>query len=132
MKKHLTRWVIEIIAVILGIIFLVPVLFVIINSFKPVGEILTSFVSLPSKLDISNYTKVWLDMDYPRTLLNTIFVTVFGVGGTLLLSSMTAYKISRMKQKMGNEAVDVFHSLDDDTFSDYNDSINETYSAHSF
>ena len=44
----------EIIMIILAIIFIVPALVVILNSFKPLGEILTDTFELPSGLYLDN------------------------------------------------------------------------------
>ncbi len=91
----------EILAVAAALVFLLPILFALMNSFKSNGEMLRSFISFPEVWRPENYTRVWKDMNYPRTFLNTVIVTVFGVGGTLLVSAMAAYRISRMKAKRG-------------------------------
>ncbi|MFD0710871.1 carbohydrate ABC transporter permease [Paenibacillus sp. GCM10027626] len=95
------KWAAEIAAIILALLFLVPIVFAVLNSFKTNGEMLRSFISLPETWSFGNYAKVWHDMQYPRALLNTVMVTLFGVGFTLLLSAMAAYRISRMKEARG-------------------------------
>ncbi|GGH13650.1 carbohydrate ABC transporter permease [Paenibacillus segetis] len=91
----------EVAAVLLALIFLLPIIFALINSFKSNGEMLRSFVSWPEVWRSSNYARVWRDMNYPRTLWNTIVVTAVSVSVTLLFSSMAAYRISRMRSSRG-------------------------------
>ncbi|QTH41754.1 carbohydrate ABC transporter permease [Cohnella sp. LGH] len=91
----------EIAAVLLALLFLLPILFALLNSFKTNGEMLRSFVSWPETWELGNYKRVWKDMHYPRALWNTVLVTALGVGFTLLLSAMAAYRISRMNGSRG-------------------------------
>ncbi|TXK84560.1 carbohydrate ABC transporter permease [Paenibacillus sp. N3.4] len=98
MKKHLS-WTREIAAILLGLLFLVPILFAVSNSFKTAGEIFVSFVDMPKQINLDNYLKVWNDMNYLQTFFNTLIITFFSVTATLLLSSMAAYKISRMNSR---------------------------------
>lgn len=95
------KFISEIAAIVLALIFLLPIIFALLNSFKSNGEMLRSFVTWPEVWRPENYVKVWSDMNYPRTLLNTVLVTAFGVGGTLLFSAMAAYRISRMNAARG-------------------------------
>lgn len=90
------RWLLELAAIALAVLFLSPVIFAVMNSLKTNGELLRSFISWPQTLQFGNYMAVWDNMSYPRTLLNTIFVTAFGVAFTLLLSAMCSYKLTRM------------------------------------
>jgi raffinose/stachyose/melibiose transport system permease protein len=99
--KRLKNFCIEIFAILLGIVFVIPVLFVLLNSFKTQSEIFSSFISFPSSFNISNYLTVWNDMNYLHTFMNTLIVTVFGVTATTLVSSMISYKIARMNPKWG-------------------------------
>lgn len=91
----------EIAALLMGALFLLPILFALLNSFKANGDMLRSFVSWPESWVFSNYKQVWEDMHYPRALWNTVLVTFFGVGLTLLFSSMASYRISRMQGSRG-------------------------------
>lgn len=86
----------------LGIIFMLPVLLIIVNAFKPNGEILTSFISLPKSLYLDNFTEAMQLMDFWTVFRNTMFITVSTVllGGAV--SFMGAYGISHLPKKAGN------------------------------
>lgn len=92
----------EIIMIILAIIFIVPALVVILNSFKPLGEILTDTFGLPSGLYLDNFKYVLENMNYPRIFLNTVTICVFAIAFTVLMSAMCAYRLARWNNKAAN------------------------------
>lgn len=81
------------------LIYMVPFIFVLINSFKSKKEILLSPMSLPSKLDFTNFITAFNKMDYMHGFINSLIVTVFSVILIVVLSSMTAYILVRKKWK---------------------------------
>lgn len=92
----------EIIMIILAIIFIVPALVVILNSFKPLGEILTDTFGLPSGLYLDNFKYVLENMNYLRIFLNTVTICVFAIAFTVLMSAMCAYRLARWNNKAAN------------------------------
>jgi raffinose/stachyose/melibiose transport system permease protein len=74
-----------------AVVFLFPLLFVFLNSFKPIGEIVSKPLSLPRQILISNYLAAWNIVDFPVVFFNTVLITLFSLLGILLFSSMTAY-----------------------------------------
>ena len=91
----------EFFAVAFAIIFTIPVILVLTNSFKTQAELFKSFIALPTSFNINNYVKAWENMKFFHTLTNTLICTVFGVTGIIIISSMMAYKIARMNEKIG-------------------------------
>ena len=67
-----------------------PALFVLNNAVKPEAEIKLHPISPPRRLNLANFAKAWTEMKFPLTLANTALVTVLGVAGILLVSSMAA------------------------------------------
>ncbi|MBB6670045.1 carbohydrate ABC transporter permease [Cohnella nanjingensis] len=90
---------IEVIMIIIGILFLFPILLVLMNSFKTFGEVMTDVMALPHKIQFANYSYVWTYLHYPRLFLNTAIITVLGVAGIILFGSMASYKLARTKNK---------------------------------
>jgi len=87
---------------ILGVAFLaymVPFVFVLINSFKARKEILLNPMALPSRLSIENYITAFNKMGYVHGFVNSLIITVFSVILIVLFSSMTAYIFVRKKWK---------------------------------
>lgn len=89
------RWGLEIISIICAVIFVTPVLLVILNAFKPLGEILKSPFSLPENFLTDNILYVIKNMDYFHILWNTILISVIVVVGTVILAAMAGYKLTR-------------------------------------
>ncbi|SKA95116.1 carbohydrate ABC transporter membrane protein 2, CUT1 family [Caloramator quimbayensis] len=91
----------------LGIFFLaymVPFIFVLINSFKSKKEILLNPMALPSKINFTNFLTAFNKMDYVHGFTNSLIITVFSVLLIVVLSSMTAYILVRKKWKF-NQAI---------------------------
>ncbi|MCZ8518307.1 MULTISPECIES: carbohydrate ABC transporter permease [Paenibacillus] len=85
----------EIIAVLLGMIFLAPFYLVVVNSVKSLREILLDSASLPVTYAWSNYFEVWKVIDFPVAFWNSLQITVLSVFFIVFLSSMAAYRIVR-------------------------------------
>ncbi|WP_284641306.1 carbohydrate ABC transporter permease [Paenibacillus silviterrae] len=94
--------VLEIIGIIIGILFLVPFYFVIVNSMKTFSELLINSANLPSSLYFGNYMKVWTIMKFPKVFTNSLLITVFSNLGLVLISSMAAYRLVRRPTKLNN------------------------------
>jgi len=92
--------VIFIFLIILALFFIMPIYFTIINSFKPLREIVTSYTSLPKTFYLGNYIKAWLKTDYPRVFLNSLIITIVSVSGIILVSSMAGYILARTPGKL--------------------------------
>lgn len=94
-KSRASQVLLIIVLVIAGLIFLMPVYFLLINSLKPLREIVLSFVSLPQHPTFENYAGAMRRIDYVTAFGNTIFLTVGAVAVTMLFSSMCGYKLQR-------------------------------------
>jgi raffinose/stachyose/melibiose transport system permease protein len=102
MNKNYTKrtFLLEIFAIMLGLLFLVPFYFVTINSVKGFSEILIDAAALPKEILFSNYAKVWEIINFQDAFLNSLIITVFSVIGIVLISSMAAWKMVRTPGKM--------------------------------
>ncbi|MBU7591584.1 carbohydrate ABC transporter permease [Metabacillus halosaccharovorans] len=93
-------FLLEIIAIMLALIFLVPFYFVLINSVKGFSEILIDAAALPKEILFSNYTKVWDILSFQDAFLNSLIITVFSIAGIVVISSMAAWKMVRTPGKL--------------------------------
>ncbi|UJF31843.1 carbohydrate ABC transporter permease [Paenibacillus hexagrammi] len=91
--------VLEIIAILLGLIFISPFYLVLTNSVKTLRDILVDAASLPSTIHWSNYSQVWNIIDFPAAFWNSFLITVLSVVFIVFFSSMSAYRISRRPSK---------------------------------
>lgn len=102
MKKGYTArtFVLEIFGILLGIIFLIPFYFVLVNSVKGFAEILIDAAALPKEILFSNYAKVWEILNFQDAFLNSLIITVFSIAGIVVISSMAAWKMVRTPGKL--------------------------------
>ncbi|RAV10594.1 carbohydrate ABC transporter permease [Paenibacillus contaminans] len=92
----------ELIAIALALLFLVPFYFVLVNSFKSFGDLLSNSASLPKTLQLDNYTRVWSIMNYPKAFVNSFMITVLSNVGLVVISSMAAYRLVRHPSRLNN------------------------------
>lgn len=82
---------------LLAVLYIYPVVLMLFNSVKPFGEIVLDAISLPSKIEWSNYSYVTEKMQYGKLFLNNVIITVIGIVGIVIFSSMAAYILNRRK-----------------------------------
>ncbi len=91
--------ILEIVMVLAALVFLYPILLVFYNSLKSFSEVMSDVIALPKRLAFENYSYVWQYINYPRLFLNNLIVTVVGLVGIVLFSSVAAYKLSRTRTR---------------------------------
>ena len=94
-RRFRSIWVLEAVMILAAFVWIYPALFVLTNAVKPEAEITLHPVNLPHTLTVENFVKAWTEMKFPQTLLNTVIITVFGVAGIVLVSTMAAWKLAR-------------------------------------
>ncbi len=101
-KKAFSELTVFIVLFLLAVIFLAPVFIVLINSFKGNFYISESPFSLPTAetfAGLDNFVKGFTQSDFIKAFANSAFITVFSVAGIVLLTSMTAWYLVRVKSK---------------------------------
>ena len=102
-KKKRRLWMVELVAIVLGILYIVPLVLVVINSFKTNPETIMNFFSfLPSGIHTENYVEAWEKMKYPKAFSNTLILTVGATVGSVVFGSMASYKMCRTKTWYSN------------------------------
>ncbi|GFH43302.1 sugar ABC transporter permease [Lactococcus hodotermopsidis] len=99
-KERLTLGtIVKYVILILGaIVALLPLLVVFIGSFKSNQEFLsTSVLSLPKKLDFSNYKLAFVQGQMLTGFKNTLIIFVISMCGKLLVGSAFAYAMNRFE-----------------------------------
>ena len=87
---------------------LFPLLMALMNSFKTNRELLTNVVSYPTVWSIDNYVRTFDKMNYLRSLGNTVFLSVGGVGLIVLFSAMAGWKMCRTKTRLSSFLFSLF------------------------
>ncbi|MGM9601919.1 MAG: carbohydrate ABC transporter permease [Faecousia sp.] len=103
-KQRIGNVFLTVFILIISILVLSPLLLALLNSFKTLSEITYDVAALPTKWQLSNYTRAWNSLNFPRALWNSLLVTVLSNIGVVLISSMAAYRIVRHPTR-GNKAL---------------------------
>lgn len=90
------------ILVIFLIIFIYPLIWLFINSFKDNTEIFVNPWGLPSSWSIVNYIRAFQIGNVGIYFINSVFITTVSVTIGVMLSCMASYGITRIKWKMSN------------------------------
>lgn len=100
-RKPITAVGILIYAVLLflALIYLLPLLWMLSVSFKTNREVLTSPFSLPTILQLGNYIFAWTNGKLGVATLNSLIVCTSALVISLLIGSMAAFAIARMRWK---------------------------------
>ena len=91
---------------LLGIIMLIPVVFSVSNAFKPLDELFVFpprfFVRHPTFANFRILPSLFSDSLVPlsRYILNTLFITISGTAGSIVIASMAAYVLEKKKFRM--------------------------------
>ncbi|MBC8059438.1 MAG: carbohydrate ABC transporter permease [Clostridiaceae bacterium] len=88
-------FILEVIAILIAILFLVPFYFVVANSLKPFKDIILNALSLPKGLYFKNYTEAFKILDYPKVFANSLIITLISNCGLVIISSMAAHWLVR-------------------------------------
>ena len=81
------------------LVYIVPFVFVLINSFKARKDVIANPLALPSAFKFSNYIDAFEKMNYGHAFVNTLIITVLSVLVIIIFSSMTAYILVRKDWK---------------------------------
>ena len=83
-----------------SIFWLMPLVLIFINSFKPYNDMIQHFLALPKSWSLDMYIETWTKFDFPKLIGNTLLYTVATVLVIVLLAPMAAYKLARTKNKL--------------------------------
>ena len=105
-KKIILSVAFYVIAGTAALIYLFPLYWMVVSSFKPMNEIFKiPFEWLPETWTLKHFISGWKFMGgvtFTRVYLNTFFVTIMNVIGTLISSSLAAFAFARIKFKGRN------------------------------
>ncbi|MFT3984200.1 MAG: carbohydrate ABC transporter permease [Lachnospiraceae bacterium] len=101
MRKGSILQLLKYIVTMLGVIlFALPLILVIINSFKSKAEIMTSAIAMPSSFNLENYRTIMADSNFLTSFLTSIFVVTVTTSLTLLISAITGYALARWESRL--------------------------------
>lgn len=84
----------------ISLVYLIPLVWMVLSSFKTQGQIFDTPWSLPTSFDFSIFGEAWRRGGLGTYVLNSLFVTTVSVVGILLFGSMAAFALSRLKFRL--------------------------------
>lgn len=94
--------------ILLVIVYITPLLWIVSVSLKSKQEVFKSPFSLPESIQLVNYTKAWTIGRLGKSTLNSLIVCSITLLSSMLLGSMAAFAIARMKWKFADSSLTYF------------------------
>lgn len=101
-RKKIGTLVMGILITAFVLLIMSPVYVIMLNGFKTYEQVTIDPFGWPNPVAWENFSFMWKQMDFLNSFLKTLVITVFGVSGILLFSSMAAYRITRYPGKVTN------------------------------
>ncbi|GAB2699169.1 carbohydrate ABC transporter permease [Paenibacillus thermoaerophilus] len=98
--KRTSKWILELLLVLVALAFLSPVYIMVVNSFKNRAELYENALALPSSLSFEYYVKAMEKMNFLNAFANSLYVTIVSVIIVVILASMTAWMLVRKDNKI--------------------------------
>ena len=90
-----------VVGIVLGCIFLFPIYILVLNSFKNTKGIFTEVIGFPNAatFTMENYPNAFEALEYVRSFMNSLIITVIATALILLISAMAAWVLVRYETK---------------------------------
>jgi raffinose/stachyose/melibiose transport system permease protein len=98
-KARVSKNIKTIVLLLILLVYLVPFILVVVNSFKPTKEFLENPLILPQVFSLSNFAVAFEKMNFLNGLSNTAVITSISVLLIALFSAMAAYLMVRSSGK---------------------------------
>ena len=101
-KRFITNTIVHIILAILAVIWIFPIFWVVLTSFRSdKGSYISTF--FPSGYTLANYKQLFTDttvLNFPQMFVNTLIISIFSCIVTTLFVLMVSFCMSRLRFKM--------------------------------
>ncbi len=97
-----------IVLIIIMITCLYPIIWLVLNSFKTQEDMFSNTWGLPTTWTLENYKHAIIDGNIGRYFMNSVIVSVISVIGTIILSVMASYGVTRLKWKLSKMTWNIF------------------------
>lgn len=98
-SKQLTIYFKQFFGFFLALIWLIPFYLILTNSFKEKREIFENPLGIPHDATFANYPEAFKELEFVKTLANSLLITVISVLVIILFSSIAAYALERNTNK---------------------------------
>ncbi|HPH97846.1 MAG TPA: carbohydrate ABC transporter permease [Anaerolineaceae bacterium] len=116
MQKRLSRVAIYVVLVALALFFLYPAVFMLVLSLQPdetqiAADMGTIFSVIPRTISLENFVNVFERVNFGRAFLNSIFIVGMIIGLGMIVNSMIAYALARMRWAGRNVVLGIIVAL---------------------
>ncbi|MBV9326213.1 MAG: carbohydrate ABC transporter permease [Chloroflexi bacterium] len=95
---HVRRFGLHAIAIMLGVVLMLPFYWALIGSLKQMTEVRQiPLVWWPAEPQWINFLTVWQTQFFPNWVMNSVFLTVVATTGTVVSSSLAGYAFARFR-----------------------------------
>ena len=96
-RRRRNTIILVVVLTIISLIFIYPVFLMFLNPYKPFCEVVSDPIALPKAPTLENYTYVINKIHYLSLFMNNVIITVIGIIGIVVFSSMAAYILDRRR-----------------------------------
>lgn len=107
-KKNITYILLYTFLIILALVYLLPLVWIVVTSLKDDAILFVSPFAMPEKLMIENYTFAWTAGYLGKATLNSAFVCIITLVLSMLVGTMAAFGIGRMRWKLSGLCMTYF------------------------
>ncbi len=107
-KKNIVYTLLYAFLIILALVYLLPLVWIVITSVKDDATLFISPFAMPKKLMIENYTFAWTAGYLGKATLNSAFVCIITLALSMIVGTMAAFGIGRMKWKLSGLCMTYF------------------------
>lgn len=104
-RRRISLWVLSAAALILVVFMLLPVVYMVLTSFKSSTEIAQNPLGLPAELNMDNYRNALSKMNYLRSVLNSIGITLSVTVLVSFIGALAAYPLARRTNALARALV---------------------------
>ena len=104
-KRLIHKGLTHLLIIVLGIAMLYPIIWMIVNSFKPNSMIFSDTSLIPKALTLDNYKQGWkgyAGVSFGRFFINSLWICGVSVLGNLISCTMAAFAFGRLKFALKN------------------------------
>lgn len=107
-KKNITYILLYTFLIILALVYLLPLVWIVVTSLKDDAVLFISPFAMPEKLMIENYTFAWTAGYLGKATLNSAFVCIVTLALSMIVGTMAAFGIGRMRWKLSGLCMTYF------------------------
>jgi ABC-type glycerol-3-phosphate transport system permease component len=99
MKKGVGKWLLFFVLLLITFLVNLPIITMILNSFKSNGEIMSSKLILPVHFTFENYINLWKTSKFGLQFKTSAIVSLYGTGLSIIIAALAGYAVSRYRSR---------------------------------